>query len=122
MRGELTKAECSQKIMDFSANDVGDTREEHIAGAISVTIPSCYLTPTFTYKSDQHDFHVNISYWILIEIHVRGVFNSLQTTIPLSIGFEPENITFEELSKPQHHQAISFCHHTNNTSVQQCHQ
>jgi hypothetical protein len=119
MKGEFTEAECHGKIMDFVVDNVRDTNEEHITTAVSLKIPSHYLPPTFTYLQDHDEFYINISYWIVIEMHVRGLFNTISTTIPLCIGFEPENINFDELYKPEHHHGITVHHRTNDTSLKQ---
>jgi hypothetical protein len=62
---------------------------------------------------------ININYWIVIEMHIRGLFNGVSTTIPLSIGFEPENITFDEQYKPDRHHTkhTSSKHHRRHNSL-----
>jgi len=107
MEGEFKEANYHEKVMDFHVKNISDTCEEHITGAASLTIPSRYLPPTFNYINDQHKLHINISYWIIIEMHVRGLFNTISTTIPISIGFEPENIIFDEQYNPEHHHGIN---------------
>ncbi len=118
MKSEFTKKEYTEKVLDFIVNNVVDTNKEYITDDISLTIPSRYLPPTFTYTNDQYQFDININYWIVIEMHVRGLFNSVSTTIPLSIGFERENITFDEQYKPdrQHTNDISLKHHRRHNS------
>jgi hypothetical protein len=117
MKGQFTKADCSEKVTDFIADNVIDTNEEHINGTISINIPSRYFPPTFIYSDDQQNFSMNTSYWILIEIHVTALFNTIHATIPLSMGYEHENIIFDKQFNPQHHHRISFRRHSINNSL-----
>jgi hypothetical protein len=58
------------------------------------------LPSTFSYKDDKNSFDISIEYWVVIEAHIHGVNTSLRNAIRLMIGFEPDNIIFDDLSSP----------------------
>jgi hypothetical protein len=100
MRAKIKGIEYTEKIMDIIVDDVKETSEDQITGMVPLTLPVRYFPPTFSYKDAKNTFNVSIEYFFTIEVHVHGVNTSLRTAIPLMIGFEPENITFDELTSP----------------------
>jgi hypothetical protein len=58
MISEFNKKEYTEKVIDFIVNNIVNTNEEYITDGISLTIPSRYLPPTFTYTNDQHKFDI----------------------------------------------------------------
>jgi hypothetical protein len=98
MRAKLKGIEYTEKVMDFVIEDVQDTTDDQITGMVPLTVPVRYFPPTFSYKNDMNTFFVNVEYWITITVHVQGVNTSMKANIPIMLGYEPENITFNEVS------------------------
>jgi hypothetical protein len=98
MRAKLKGGEYSKKVMDIIIDGVYHTNEENITGSIPLVFPFNYFPPTCNYTNDTHTFHANIEYWVILEVHLKGTIHNLRTSVPLMVGFEPENIAFNEVS------------------------
>jgi hypothetical protein len=103
--------------MDFVIDDVQETRDDQITGMIPLMLPLRYFPPTFTYKDPKNAFNVKVEYWITIDVHVHGVNTSLRTAVPLMIGFEPDNITFDGLMLPDQPRFSTTSMHTKRHSL-----
>ncbi len=98
MRAKLLGGEYSSKVMDIIVDSVHDTTEEHITGSIPLVFPLDYFPPTCNYTNDMDTFHVIVEYVVILEVHLKGVLHNLKTSVPLLVGFKPENISFNEVS------------------------
>lgn len=99
MRAKFKGGEYSEKVMDIIVDNVHDTTAEQLTDSIPLVFPFNYYPPTCNHTNDTHTFYVNIEYWVVLEVHLRGALHNLKATAPLMVGFEPDNIAFNELSK-----------------------
>jgi hypothetical protein len=111
MKAKVRGIDYNEKIMDFFMDDVYDTRDNQVTGMISLSLPVQYFPPTFYYLNDQTRFQVSIEYCLTLEVHVEGVNTSLRTTVPLMVGFEPENVTFNDVITPDQHRSSTISLH-----------
>lgn len=111
MRAKFKGGEYSEKVMDIIVDSVHDTTKEQLTDSIPLVFPFNYYPPTGTYTNDTHTFYANIEYWVILEVHLKGALHNLKTTVPLMIGFEPDKIAFNELSKAdQKHHSTGHLH------------
>ncbi|CAF1488590.1 unnamed protein product [Adineta ricciae] len=100
MKAVVRGIDYNEKIMNFLIDDVYDTKDDHISGMIRISLPTQYFPPSFSYFNEKTRFRVNTEYFLSVDVHVDGINTSLKTTVPLTIGFEPEHITFNEVISP----------------------
>jgi hypothetical protein len=112
MRAKIRGIEYNEKVMDFVIDDIQETRDDQITGMIPLMFPLRYFPPTFKYKDAKNTLNVHVEYWVTIEVHVHGMNTSLRAAVPLMIGFEPENITFDNLMSPDQHRFSTISMHT----------
>ena len=101
MKAKVRGIDYNEKILDFFFDDVYNTRDDQITGMVAVSLPVQYFPPTFSYVNNKTGFQVSIQYCLTVEVHVDGVNTSLRSTVPLMVGFEPENVTFSDIISPE---------------------
>ncbi|CAF1379355.1 unnamed protein product [Adineta ricciae] len=111
MKAIVRGIDYNETILNFVIDDVYDTKDDYVSGMTRISLPTQYFPPSFSYFNEKTRFRVHIEYLLSVDVHVEGVNTSLKTTVPLMIGFEPENITFNEVMSPnQHRLSVTSLH------------
>ncbi|CAF0900400.1 unnamed protein product [Adineta ricciae] len=74
-----------------------------------VPIPSVYLSPTYTYLSQNHPLPLGVSvrYELILDVKVRGLFTDFKLNVPITVGTEPVSLELQQQQQLNYQQPVA---------------
>ncbi|UJR30428.1 hypothetical protein I4U23_017962 [Adineta vaga] len=87
----VARSSHTEVILRTDLPDLNEFNGTELQKTFDITIPSVYLSPTYTYLSQNHasPLGVSVHYELLLDVKVRGLFTDFKMSVPIVVGTEP---------------------------------